>query len=378
MRIGFYAPFKPLGHPNPSGDLVIATGLRDYLAAHGHDVDIPSTYRSRWLTARPWRWPLVPYHQGKALAVARRQRLDLWLTYHTYYKSPDVIGPLCARRLGLPYVIFQGIFSTKVRRDPRTLYGYLKNRKALLAADLVFTNKLDDLANLRRIISEDSLRYIPPGIFPADFVRDENARAELRREWNAGETPIVMSAAMFRDDVKTRGLVFAIEALGRIAKEVDFRLVLAGDGPTRHRLEALAAQHLPDRVIFLGKIPRAEMHRYYSAADLFAFPGIRESLGMVYLEAQSCGLPVVAFRGWGVPEVVDDGGTGLLTEPFEHDAFAAAVRELVRNPDRRREMGRRAMARIRDIHDLERNYAQVDEALHELHTRHLAKRALLA
>jgi glycosyltransferase involved in cell wall biosynthesis len=120
------------------------------------------------------------------------------------------------------------------------------------------------------------------------------------------------------------------------------------------------------------------MHRYYSAADLFAFPGIRESLGMVYLEAQSCGLPVVAFRGWGVPEVVDDGGTGLLTEPFEHDAFAAAVRELVRNPDRRREMGRRAMARIRDIHDLERNYAQVDEALHELHTRHLAKRALLA
>ena len=53
--------------------------------------------------------------------------------------------------------------------------------------------------------------------------------------------------------------------------------------------------------------------RYYSAGDMFVFPGIRESLGMVYLESQSCGLPVVAFHNGGIPEVVVDGETGFLT-----------------------------------------------------------------
>ena len=72
----------------------------------------------------------------------------------------------------------------------------------------------------------------------------------------------------------------------------------------RGRLEKEAAQALPGRVIFTGLIPREKLAGFYSAGDVFAFPGFNEALGMVYLEAQAAGLPVAAMADGGVPEVV--------------------------------------------------------------------------
>ncbi len=76
-------------------------------------------------------------------------------------------------------------------------------------------------------------------------------------------------------------------------------------------LKALAEDLLPGRVVFTGRVARPDMAQCYSAADLFAFPGIGESLGMVYLEAQACGLPVVALESPGVSQVVVGGQTGI-------------------------------------------------------------------
>ena len=88
---------------------------------------------------------------------------------------------------------------------------------------------------------------------------------------------------------------------------------------------------LPNRALFLGKIPRPELYQYYSAADIFAFPGIEESLGMVYLEAQSCNLPVVAYQDWGGREAVVHGQTGLLS-PAAHPSLFTTSYPV---PDRR-------------------------------------------
>jgi len=101
--------------------------------------------------------------------------------------------------------------------------------------------------------------------------------------------------------------------------------------------------------------------------DLFAFPGIRESLGMVYLEAQAAGLPVVAFDNGGIPEVMRQGETGILTPFLDVSAYRAAVVSLLDDADRRRAMGRAAMENVRTRHDAEVNFMQVD-----LHLRRLA------
>ena len=143
---------------------MIATGLKDYLAGRGHRVRPIPGIRSRWIYWRPWLWPLLLRDRGRHRRSAARLRPDLWLTYHTYYKAPDLLGPAVCRALGLPYVVFQGMYSTKRRRDPRTMPGFILNRRALAVADHVFANRREDLVNLRRILPEDKLTYVRPGI----------------------------------------------------------------------------------------------------------------------------------------------------------------------------------------------------------------------
>jgi glycosyltransferase involved in cell wall biosynthesis len=301
---------------------------------------------------------------------------SLWLTYHSYYKAPDVLGPAISRHLNIPYVLFQGIYATKRRRRLRTLPGFYLNRAALYASSHVFTNKRVDLKNLRRIIPENRLTYIRPGIDPDDFCHDAAAAVEQRREWQVGTDPVVLSAAMFRSDVKTRGLLWLIRACGRLLRSGRrFYLVIAGEGREKQRLTRAAQQHLPGRVRFVGKIPRSRMFRFYSAGELFAFPGIGESLGMVYLEAQSCGLPVVAFDNSGIPEVVRHDTTGYLVPSYAEAAFVQAMDGLLERRELRLTMGRVAARHVRRHHDLKRNYREMERVLLRIvrnnHRRHI-------
>lgn len=370
LRIAFYAPFKPLGHPNPSGDLVIATGLVDYLRRRGIQVKIASRLRARWIYRRPQLWLQALKAYRQALDLCRRWRPHLWLTYHTYYKAPDLLGPGVCKRQGIPYLIFQGIYSTKRRRHPATVAGFYLNRRALLAAEQLFTNRRLDEDNLLRLRRRQRISYVPPGIFPDDFVKDPEAGLNLRRQWGLGDEAVILSAAMFRRDVKTQGLLWLMDCLGTLASSGrHFRLVIAGDGPCRGALELAANQSLPGRVHFVGQIPRANMAAFYSAGDLFAFPGIRESLGMVYLEAQACGLAVVAFANGGIPEVVANGESGFLTTPFDQEAFAARVDALLTDGGLRFRMGRSAARRVRVHHDLGMNYGQVLASLERIHAQ---------
>jgi phosphatidyl-myo-inositol dimannoside synthase len=372
MKICFYAPFKPLSHPNPSGDLIIAKGLYTFLSNLGHRMKMVSPLRSRWIYWKPWKWFLILQERKRAEKLAQDFCPDIWLTYHTYYKAPDMLGPYVVQRQKTPYVVFQGIYSTKRRRDLRTGPGFLLNRKALWMASHIFSNRKEDEINLRRIIPQDRLSYVPPGIFPKEFQFDPGARNELRRHWNVGDTPVVLSAAMFRADVKTESLSWVIRACGKLFKQgINLFLVIAGDGNQKHFLKSLAEQYLPGKVIFAGKIQRNQMYRFYSAGDLFVFPGIRESLGMVFLEAQSCGLPVVAFNNGGIPEVVRHGETGFLTPLFSEPPFLSAIKNLLNNRHLAKNMGKAASEYVREWHDLDINYRRVDHMLKQIKQKNL-------
>lgn len=366
MKILFYAPMKPPGHPHPSGDLTIATGLMRFLRSRGHEVRVASRLRSRDALLRPWAWPGVLAEQARVRRALAASRPDIWLTYHTYYKAPDLLGPYVVKN-ACPYVIFQGAYSTKVRRRLATAPGFYANRHALLRAGHVFENRLLDEANVLRLLPRERVGYVAPGIFPADFSFSEEFRAALRAAWGVGDKPLVLTAAMFRPGVKAEGLRLTIQACGMLVREgLDLVLAVAGDGEAREEIAALAARELPGSHRFLGKVPREEMFKAYSAADLFAFPGIRESLGMVFLEAQSCGRPVVAFENGGVPEVVFKGRTGLLTPLGDPGAFARAIGSLCRDASLRGRMGEAAAARVRQCHDLERNYRGMEQKLMEI------------
>ena len=375
MTLALYAPFKPLDHPDPSGDRTIGRELAAALGDQGWSVVVPSRFRSRWFSKRPSLWLAALAERRRALEEASRARVSLWLTYHTYYKSPDVIGPYVARELGIPYAVFQGIYSTRPKRSLKTRLGYECNRRALLAARLVFSNRRQDLVNLRRLLPDERLSYVVPGIDPNLFTFDGQARRALRHAWGVTDEPVVVTAAMFRADVKTESLVFLLDRLGELARDgVRFFLVLAGDGETRPRLAGLAQALLPGRHLFLGRVPREDLGAVFGAGDVFAFPGIRESLGMVYLEAQAAGLPVVALADGGVPEVVRHGVTGILTPPGNAAAYRKALAWMLADKARRRAMGEAAEAYVRAHHDRAQTYRPVAEALKRLSRERTAGR----
>lgn len=140
-----------------------------------------------------------------------------------------------------------------------------------------------------------------------------------------------------------KGVETAIRALPQIPQAV---LLIAGDGEDRARLAALANElGLSERVRFLGSVPRPQLPALYASVDLLvATSHASETFGIGPVEAQACGLPVVATRFGGFPEVVAEGQTGLLVPPRDPAALAAAVNELLADPDRRAAMAMAAPA----------------------------------
>ena len=367
MRIAFYAPFKPLDHPNPSGDQMIGRGIFASLRDQGHQVFIISKLRCRWIYWNPSYILQALFEIKKITHSLRKDPVDCWLTYHCYYKAPDIIGPTVTRKLGLPYIICQGSYATKFRRQLHTVPGFILNKKALLQADLHISDRYHNRVNLQRILPPDRLTTIKPGIDPQRFYFDPASRQKKHKQWQTQKLPVILTAAMFRADVKSKGIAWVIECCGQLRKQgFSFQLVIAGDGPQKNHLQQLAQQHLPDNVIFTGAIKPDQMYTLYSGADIFAFPGFRESLGMVFLEAQSCGLPVVACDNGGIPEVVIHGKSGLLSPVTDKDTFTANIKSLLQNHQMRRQMGKYAARHIRKHHDKEKNFAGIGARLQDV------------
>ncbi|UZP66644.1 glycosyltransferase family 4 protein [Desulfovibrio mangrovi] len=369
MRMAFCTPFKPLNHPRTSGDVTIAQDLFDYFAGHGHSPATVPHLSTDWIWKQPARWPAYL----RARSAVRRLcdsgnglRPDLWFTYHSYYRAPDLFGPM-ARRMGIPYVIFAGAHSPGRRETWNTRPGYCLNVHALKTADHVFTNKQRDLTPLLSLLPENRITFVPPGIRTERFSFNAEQRETLRAEWQAQGRTIVMTAAMLRPGVKAEGVEHVITACAALARQGrDIMLVVAGDGTERERLEAMAGELLPSRSLFLGMVDRWNLYGAYSAADLFAFPGINEGLGMVYLEAQCCGLPVVAWDHDGAPQMVEHGKTGFITPSYDGEAFARAIGLLADNRQTRTTMGEAARKHVLAHHDLNANYGMVEKRMFDM------------
>jgi glycosyltransferase involved in cell wall biosynthesis len=126
-------------------------------------------------------------------------------------------------------------------------------------------------------------------------------------------------------------------------------LLIAGDGEARREVRRAFAD-APCRVEFLGRIPPDELARLYAAADLLVWPAINEAFGMALLEAQACGLPVLAGAFGGVAGIVADGKTGFLTKPGDARDFAVGLKRALASD--LPAMGRAARRKVERRHDI--------------------------
>lgn len=192
---------------------------------------------------------------------------------------------------------------------------------------------------------EAALEHLPPGVDTDRFTPDADARARMRERYGLGDRPVVVCLSRL---VPRKGQDMLIRALPELRRRVpDTALAIVGGGPYLETLQRLATEHgVAEHVVFSRGIPAEELPAHHAMADVFAMPcrtrgaGLDvEGLGIVYLEASACGVPVVAGRSGGAPETVLDGKTGTVVDGTDVDAITTAVGDLLADPGRAAAMG---------------------------------------
>jgi phosphatidylinositol alpha-1,6-mannosyltransferase len=192
--------------------------------------------------------------------------------------------------------------------------------------------------------SRTRLAQLSPGV-DVEHYRPDSDGAEVRRRHGLGSAPVVVCVSRL---VARKGQDVLVACWPRVlARHPDARLLLVGGGPAEGTLRrAITAGGLQDSVFLTGPVASADLPAHYAAGDVFAMPcrtrraGLDvEGLGMVFLEAAACGLPVVAGTSGGAPETVQEGVTGHVVDPRSPEQVAATISDLLAAPDRARAMG---------------------------------------
>jgi glycosyltransferase involved in cell wall biosynthesis len=356
MKIAFTAPMKPLDHPVPSGDRTMGRLIVKALESAGHEVQIASTFRS-------WRKD----GSDQIQAEVRKQALseagnvaeswkqtgykpDLFLTYHLYHKAPDWIGPFLADQFDLPYAIIEASRAPK-RQNGNWASGFAAADTALHRADAVAAIHNADLECLRAIVLEERLEVLLPFLDASAF------QHAVRPNKPPATTPLrLLVVGMMRDGDKTRSYEVLAQALA-LLEEYPWTLTIIGDGPNKDHILELFPK---DRIDWLGALPPNQLPAQYARHDLLVWPAIREAFGLVFLEAQAAGLGVVAGDTFGVPDIVRDGITGLLSPEGDAEAFASNLRKILQRPTLADQMGQAAQNHIEANHTLAAGAERLD------------------
>ncbi len=375
MRIAFYAPLKAPDHDVPSGDRRMARLLIEALAAAGHEPALASRLRSHENAgdaARQAEIRAAGALEASALIARYRamptgERPGAWFTYHLYHKAPDWLGPAVSRALGIPYLVAEASHAPKQAQGPWA-EGHAAAQAAIAGADAVLAMTDDDLACLRPLMrAPERLFALPPFLDPAPYRAARAARADHRARLAAdlgldGETPWLLTVAMMRRGDKLASYRRLAAALASAAGP-GWRLIVVGDGPARAEVEAGFAKLADRRVVYAGAQGEAALPGFYAAADIYVWPAVNEAYGVAILEAQAAGLPVVAGRVRGVPEVMRDGETGLLAPAGDDAALAAALGRLLADAELRARFGAAAVRRVASRHTIATAAPILDRAL---------------
>lgn len=260
--------------------------------------------------------------------------------------------------------------------ETRTLRDRLRNAIALAGCAAVITASTERREHYRRenFVARDKVLRVPLGIDTEKFSCSPAARAELRGSLGIGADELVVGAIGHYGEEK--GIDVVVEAIGELVRrrpraQVRLLVLGTGDGAEQTRMQSLVSRVAPERVTLLGF--RSDSHRWFSAFDVFAHAPRLEAFGLVLIEAMASGLPVIATRVGGVPDIVTP-DTGTLVEPEDPAALAAALETLLDDRERRSRLGLAAQRRTCTEYSLAR-YAERHRRIYELA---LAKRRLTA
>lgn len=261
--------------------------------------------------------------------------------------KPDIVHAHYASSYGLigalsgfhPYII--SMWGSDIFRFPN--YSFL--HKTVLKFNL---SKADKLLSTSFIMSSEAKKYTMKDIIVTPFGVDLNRFKPKTVNSIFVDTDIVIGT------IKTLEKIYGIEYLIRAFKIVktklpdkQIKLLLVGEGTQRKVLENLAIElNLLDDIVFTGYISHDEVENYHNMLDIYVAVSIQESFGVAVLEASACGKPVIVSNVGGLPEVVDNGKTGIIVEKENPDELANALIILITNSELKNEMGKNGRMKV--------------------------------
>jgi N-acetyl-alpha-D-glucosaminyl L-malate synthase BshA len=337
-------------YPTYGGSGIVGSELGRDLAERGHNVHFISSFLPTRVTELNERvhfhevemmsYPLFehqPYDLAlatKMATVARAEKLDL---LHVHYAIPHSISAILAResikqKRYVPVITtLHGTDITLVGADrsylPITRYG-LQQSDGVTAVSKFLKQATIETFDF------DEIEVIPNFICPCHYRRLEDS--PLRAELAPNGEKLLVHVSNFR---AVKRPADCVEIFAKVrAERDDVRLVMVGDGPERSAVFYRAEQlGLNGGVSFVGK--QANISDYLGVSDVFLLPSELESFGLAALEAQACELPVIATRIGGIPEVVNDGETGYLSDIGDIEKMSADTLRLLNDEDLRRAFG---------------------------------------
>ena len=243
-----------------------------------------------------------------------------WITYHNYYKAPDLVGQSVCRSLNIPYFVIEASIAKSRLTGPWASFAASADN-ATRSADCVFyLTEQDRRALAKHKPPHQKLVRLPPFLNQTDLPAKQNITRPDNR---------LLAVGMHRYGDKLESYRILADALIHL-KSSDWRLSIVGDGSARADIEKMFAG-FGKQVVFLGQLDRTEINAAYQQATVFVWPGVNEAFGMVYLEAQAAGIPVVAQDRSGVREVIASSESLVPVSPErqsepQDDAKALALR----------------------------------------------------
>jgi glycosyltransferase involved in cell wall biosynthesis len=302
------------------------------------------------------------------LALARARKANV---IHAHWAIPT--GPAAVRvaqRLGIPCVIT--MHGGDVYVNPEQ--GYDFPTRWYVRPALRWTLQR---AGALTAITEDCRQHALRAGAPAEAIRLVFNGTDLRRFSPAASGqaidprfgPHMIFAC--RQLFPRKGIRFLIQAAAELKPRFpDLKVVLAGDGFERADLVRLAEElGIASDVTFLGWVPNADLPPYYRASAVSVIPSLEEGFGIPAAEAMGCEIPVVASDAGGLPEVVEDGVTGVIVPRGDPHALAEAIASLLEDPERRRRMGKAGRERALRMFDWDNTAARFEELYAELGAR---------
>ncbi|MDV3243084.1 MAG: glycosyltransferase [Methylocaldum sp.] len=261
----------------------------------------------------------------------RRHGIDL---VHTQLETVTVHGGIAAKIVGLPTVHTLHTFaypeatSKEIRRSEVAWFALRNFHDKIIAVSAA----VGDYAVAKGRVPPERISVLYNGIDTSSFRRRNEAdRAAVRKTFGIpADAALVVTVAVLR---REKGIQFLIEAWPDILEAVpNAYYLIVGAGPFESQLKSLATTYnLTDRVLFAGA--RNDIPEILGGSDLFVLPTLDDVLPTVLAEAMASGLPIVASRVGGVPEMVEPGKNGLLVAPADQTQLAEACVRLLRTPD---------------------------------------------